>query len=232
MNIILKTIIYLLFILAANILLYLAAFYYKKTEQIGISSKEYYKKFLIFGPIYYLYIVFQHKKYSNNETSESNKLSADTNKIKSLLLFFVYVVFLFCFIVFVVLNIKSAYFNKKYYDLYHNEYSSKEAVVYYSKDGKSYNCINDEFCFVEIGNPENIIDAGNCYIDKDGYFVIIDNSTVDFDESVPVENPYCFYDMNNNYYADAIISYWNSSGELVKQGFEEHRRQIFVIKNN
>ena len=220
MNTILKAIIYLLLIVSANILLYLAAFYYKKNRRFAMSSKEYYKRILMFGPIYYLYIFFHQTKYLNKETGENDKLSTDTNKIKSLLLFFVYVVFLLCFIVLVVLNVKSTYFDKKYYDLYHNEYNSKEAVVYYSKDGKSYNCINDEYCFVEIGNSENIIDAGNCYIDKDGYFVIIDSSTIDFDESVSVENPYCFYDMDNNYYADAITSYWNSSDELIKQGFE------------
>lgn len=45
--------------------------------------------------------------------------------------------------------------------------------------------------------------------------MFLDPETVDYDESLPWTEPYCFYDAEGNRYANPTSSCWNENGELV-----------------
>lgn len=161
------------------------------------------------------------KKFKlKNVEDESNIIKLKNYKKISLIFFIIYIILFLCRIIYSAFQINSSYFDKSYYDLYHNEYKSIEDVVYYSSSGERYTQIKDEYYFAKVEDSKERIDAGTCYIDEAGYFVILDSYKINYDETVPINNPYCFYDSDGNLYATASLSYWNENGDLVIYGQE------------
>lgn len=104
-------------------------------------------------------------------------------------------------------------FDSYYYDLHNNKYESFYDVVYYSADGTEYKKVENSYYFFEIDDPTVKLDG--CYIDEEGYFVIKDKTQIKYDDSLPIEEPYCFYDSEGNLYASAETTYWDKNGNLV-----------------
>lgn len=200
--------IYFLGFYLINSLLCLSLFYYCKSKGIN-KGKEFYIKTIFFGIVF---IIISRITKSNNRNF---KFGIKSYKIKSVVFFCLYSVCIIGFISLTAFHFINIYFDKAYYDLYGNSYNSVEDVTHYAENGKKYTSDIDNYCFIELDNPNNKIDAADCYIDKNGYFVIINHKNLTYDEKIPLSNPYCFYDSNNNYYADALITSWNKNGELI-----------------
>lgn len=200
-------------IVITYLFLYLSALFFIKTKLLKIEKREYLKNIFNFGIFYYVKTLKQSGKIIKDNINEKNAI---LYKTISIILSIIHILCMMSLVIFIAFNIKNSYFSKSYYDLYGNIYESKNSIVYYDESMNKYTPNYDDFTFEEVGNFENIISARNCYIDKNGFFVILDSSELTYDKSVPFENPYCFYDTKNNYYADAITSYWDKDGKLVR----------------
>lgn len=191
-----------------NLILCISAVYYNKL--FAAYKKMEYKSVVVYGLFYYIKILNVNKK-----TVKSGEVTVvnGKNKLNYFITVFIYVLCVVCFIASLSLYVYNSKFTKTYYDLYQNEYKSYEDVIYYDVNQNRYKMLPDEFAFAELDNADSKISAGNCYIDKNGYFVIIEER-LNIDNSLSENNPYCFYDRAGNYYADAITSSWNADGNL------------------
>lgn len=191
-----------------NLILCISAVYYNKL--FAAYKKMEYKSVVVYGLFYYIKILNVNKK-----TVKSGEVTVvnGKNKLNYFITVFIYVLCVVCFIASLSLYVYNSKFAKTYYDLYQNEYKSYEDVIYYDVNQNRYKMLPDEFAFAELDNADSKISAGNCYIDKNGYFVIIEER-LNLDNSLSENNPYCFYDRAGNYYADAITSSWNADGNL------------------
>lgn len=183
-------------------------------EMIPLSLISLCVALLLFLSIYF------YKKVKNINNTDNSSKSKKYKKI-SLILFITYVILFLGTIIFFVLNSSALSVNKSYYDMYHNEYSSFEDVVYYTLSGEKYKKIPNEYYYAEIGNQNTKINARKCFLDEKGYFVILDSSKINYNESASDSDPYCFYDSNGNLYATATLSYWNENGDVVTIGQED-----------
>ncbi len=192
-----------------NLILCISAVYYNKL--FAAYKKMEYKLVAVYGLFYYIKILNVNKKAI--KSGEGSTASSKYDSLKYFSAILIYAICVVCFIVSLSLYVYNSKFTKTYYDLYQNEYKSYEDVIYYDVNQNRYKMLPDEFAFAELDNADSKISAGNCYIDKNGYFVIIEER-LNIDNSLSENNPYCFYDRAGNYYADAITSSWNADGNL------------------
>lgn len=183
-------------------------------EMIPLTLTSLCVALLIFLSIYF------YKKAKKSENTDDSTKSKVYKKI-SFALFIIWIILFLGNIISIAHNGSALFVSKSYYDMHHNEYSSFEDVVYYSSSGEKYKKIPDEYYYVEIGNESTKIYAAKCFLDENGYFVILDNSKINYSESTLSSDPYCFYDSEGNLYATATLSYWNENGDIVTFGQED-----------
>ena len=125
-----------------------------------------------------------------------------------------------------------AYDNQKYYDMRGNAYKDQFQVVFYTESGEEYVALEDEYAFMQVNKPDNVISGLNCYLDKNGYLVFISNEDIEYDENAPDYEPYCYYDKDNNCYADTLGAYWDKNGELFFTSQDRAKMNEIVKKLN
>lgn len=201
-----------------NVFLCLSLWFYNRYNNFSLP-KNYYLQVILFGIIYLVKLKISHAEICVQSQSDEEKGSgtnhSKTLRIKALAFLILYILCMILFLFGVVQYYKSTYFDKSYYDRYGVEYSERADVMFYSREGQKYKFSEDKFVFFEPENPDEKINAADCYVDKDGYFVIIDSEDIKYNGDLPMENPYCLYDSSGNFYADATIVYWNEKGDLV-----------------
>lgn len=103
--------------------------------------------------------------------------------------------------------------NSAVYDIKGNRYSKAEDVLYYTSDGESFKKDNDNFA-LQSTRSDRVIKGDDAFIDENGYLVVINHSTINYDETKLEKTPYCFYDDNGNWYADVFTSVWDKDGNI------------------
>lgn len=209
----------LIFGLIPRIVLTLSIYFYDKSRGIEKKKTSYALAFIFCS----LYIVGRLITKKGKRTASPDK----TYKTRSIALFVIYVLFVIGSNVFNYINVSNA---DHYFDMYGNGYNKWYEVVYYTESGIGYVIDRDEYMFVEVDAPENKIDTRGGYLDKNGYLVFLDPETVDYDESLSRDEPYCFYDADGNFYALPEISCWNADGELVGFGSAYKPTDSFIEK--
>lgn len=195
----------IVFGLIPRIILTLSIYCYDKSKCIEKKKSSYVLAFL-FG---YLYIIGRLITKKGTRTDSPDK----KYKNRSIALFVIYLLFLVSSYATSYIIVRNA---DHYFDMYGNGYNRWDEVVYYTEDGTGYVMDRDDYCFVEVDDPDHKTeDLDYCYVDKNGYLVFIDYQMLNYDETVSRDDPYCFYDSDNNYYADARFVYWNENGEQV-----------------
>lgn len=210
---------FIIFGLLPRIVLTLSIFYYDKSRCIEKKKSSYVLAF-IFGTFYIIGRLITKK---GTRTDSPDK----TYKNRSIALIVIYVLLLVGSHVYTYINVSNA---DHYFDMYGNGYNGRYDVVYYTENGTGYVIDLNEFCLVDVDNPNNKVDASDGYLDKAGYLVFIDGETLEVDENASFYEPYCFYDADNNYYAFPMTSYWNADGELVEFGSESIVANDFIEK--
>ena len=198
---------FIVFSLLPRIILTISIIYYDKSRGIEKKTSSYVLAF-IFG---IFYIIARVIKKKGTRTDSPDK----TYKNRSIALFVIYVLLLVGSYTYSYID---ANFADHYFDRNGNGYNGRYDVVYYTENGTGYVIDLDEFCLVDVDNSANKVEVSNGYLDKAGYLVFIDAETLEYDEKASFYDPYCFYDADNNYYADPMTSYWNEEGELVEFG--------------
>ena len=198
---------FIIFGLLPRTILTLSIFYYDKSRCIEKKKSSYVLAF-IFDIFYIIARVI--KKKGTRTASPDKKY-----KNRSIALIVIYVLLLVGSHVYTYIYVSNA---DHYFDMYGNGYNKWYKVVYYTEDGTGYVIDRDEYMFIEVDNPENKIDPRGGYLDQNGYLVFLDPESIDYDESLPWTEPYCFYDNNGNRYALPTTSCWNEDGELVEFG--------------
>ena len=126
----------------------------------------------------------------------------------------------------------AAFGNQKYYDMCGNAYKDQFQVVFYTESGEEYVALEEEYAFVQVDNPENIINGLNCFLDQNGYLVFISTEDIGYDENASDYEPYCYYDTDNNRYAKTLGAYWNEKGELFFTSRDREKMDELVKKLN
>ncbi|MCH5317877.1 MAG: hypothetical protein J1E05_07855 [Eubacterium sp.] len=125
-----------------------------------------------------------------------------------------------------------AFGNQKYYDMRGNAYKDPFQVVFYTESGEEYVALEDEYAFVQVNMPNNKISGWNCFLDKKGYLVFLSDEDIEYDENAPDYEPFCYYDKNNNCYADTSGAYWDKNGELFFTSQDREKMDELVSKLN
>lgn len=209
---------FFLFFWLTNFMLCLSLWFYNRYKNF-YPKKKYYLQLIIFGVLYLVKFKMSHEQICVQSQSEENKESGTNHsqslRIRALFFLILYILCMILFLFGVIQYYKNTYFDKNYYDMYGNEYNERIDVIFYSRDGQKYKFLEDEYVFFNLENPSEKIKAGDCYVDKKGYFVIIKSDKLTYSGVMPLENPYCLYDSSGNYYADATLIYWNKKGVVV-----------------
>lgn len=210
---------FIAFTLLPRIVLTASIVFYDKSRGIEKKKSSYVLAF-IFG---IFYIIARVIKKKGTHTASPDK----AYKNRSIALFVIYVLLLVGSYAYTYIDMN---LTDHYFDMYGNGYNGRYDVVYYTENGTGYVIDLNEFCLVDVDNPNNKVDASNGYLDKAGYLVFIDGETLEVDENASFYEPYCFYDADNNYYAFPMTSYWNADGELVEFGSESIVANDFIEK--
>ena len=99
------------------------------------------------------------------------------------------------------------------YDREHNKYSFYESIVFYNPDGERFKVNHEKYILYSI-DSDKTINGDNAWVNKEGYLVEINGKEIDFDDSKPLKEPYCYCDKEGNYYASPFVSYWDKDGNL------------------
>lgn len=106
-----------------------------------------------------------------------------------------------------------------YYDMLGNSYDNPNDVLFYDREGNTYNCIQDtenfETYYVNTNTKEKLPNE-KCFVDSEGYFVFDEKGEISLDDNLLTAK-----DKNGNKYCVASVVIWNEDGEMMGAMFND-----------
>lgn len=201
--------------LILSVLLAAALYFYNKSRGVK-EEKSVYVYTVLFGYIYII-IYFMKEKRKGVDIIQAEQ----TKKQKRCRI--ISIVLLAVCIIFSVSSLGKA-FNKTYrsittyecYDKYGNEYSSLDDMIYYTFDDCRFVYDIEMYSYIQYDNSINTIyeqEYEYGYIDKDDNIVFFEEP-LNLNNQIDIDEPFCFYDSDEEYYASAKMIYWDESGKV------------------